>query len=123
MNEPLSSQPSFPSPRSSLPGLSGAAVLLVLAVAFAVGDSLGDRAGGIYMLIPLAAVLGQAVNQMLRLGYLPRGMYGALFGVCIPAVIGLSILLDFSLERAWLPLLFVVLAFKRLMPGRRRSRC
>lgn len=105
-----------------MPGLPGAAALIVLAVTFAVSDSLGDRAGGLFLLIPLAAVLGKAVNLMLKLGYLPRSMYGALFGVCIPAVIGLSILLDFSLEHAWLPLLFVVLAFKRLIPTRRLRR-
>ncbi|GAA3998256.1 hypothetical protein GCM10022631_06300 [Deinococcus rubellus] len=103
----------------SLPGLPAAAVLLVLAVAFTVDGTLGDRAGGLYLFIPLAAVLGQAINLMLKLGYLPRSMYGALFGVCIPAFIGLSILLHFSLDQVWLPLLFVGLAFKRLIPGRR----
>ncbi|WP_161881226.1 hypothetical protein [Deinococcus alpinitundrae] len=120
MNEQTSLQPGrSPSEPFSLPGLPGAAVLLVLAVAFTVDGTLGDRAGGLYLFIPLAAVLGQAINRMLRLGYLPRGMYGALFGVCIPALIGLSILLNFSLEQAWLPLLFVGLAFRRLMPSRR----
>ena len=79
------------------PGLPAAAVLLVLAVALTVDGVLGERAGGLYLFIPLAAVLGQAVNRMLKLGYLPRSMYGALFGVCIPALLGLSILLHFSL--------------------------
>ncbi len=118
--QPLQIQPGA-SASLDLPGLPAAAVLLVLAVAFTVDGALGERAGGLYLFIPLAAVLGQAVNRMLRLGYLPRGMYGALFGVCIPALIGLSILLNFSLEHVWLPLLFVGLAFRRLMPARRRT--
>lgn len=123
MNESAPLQPSRPrSGNLSLPGLSGAAVLIVLAVAFTVDGTLGDRAGGLYLFIPLAAALGQAINLMLKLGYLPRAMYGALFGVCIPAVIGLSVLLNFSLDHIWLPLLFVGLAFKRLMPARRLRR-
>ncbi|TSA88017.1 hypothetical protein FNU79_01905 [Deinococcus detaillensis] len=121
MNEPLTSQPSG-RPQHFFPGLSAALIFLVLAVAFTVDDSLGDRAGGIYLLIPLAAVLGQAINLMLRLGYLPRSMYGALFGVCIPAVIGLSIIFPFSLNHFWLPILFLGLAFKRLIPTRRLRR-
>lgn len=121
MNEQTSLQSRFG--LSPLPGLPTAAVLVVLAVTFSVSNALGDRADGLYLLIPLAAVLGTAINLLLQLGYLPRRMYGALFGVSIPAAIGLSMLLNFSLDHLWLPLLFVWLAAGSLRrPSKRRRK-
>ncbi len=107
----------------SLPGLPAAAVLTVFAVAFTVGGVLGERAGGLYLFIPLAAMLGKAINALLSRGYLPRRMYPALFGTVIPAVIGLSILLHVSLDRLWLPALLLWLAFSKLRSSGKRSKC
>ncbi|AWN21936.1 hypothetical protein DKM44_00700 [Deinococcus irradiatisoli] len=125
MNEPTSAPhaalPGATPPALSLPGLPAALVLLVLAVTFTVDGALGKRADGLYLFIPLAAVLGTAINTMLVRGQLPRRMYGPLLGTAIPAVIGLSMLLHFSLDHLWLPALFVWLAFSRLLrPARRR---
>ncbi len=111
--------PQIHSGAAPFPGLPTAAVVLVLAVAFTVDGTLGERAGGLYLFIPLAAVLGKAVNQLLNLGYLPRSMYGALLGTSIPAAIGLSMLLHFSLDHFWWPLLFVGLALSKLLRPRR----